>query len=181
VERGLESEPTPLEAAQRGALAFLRREAGFAQVYTVNRAGFPVGRTMGAPVDDDWTVNLVQRGVHRRLGQLRSNPHVEIVWVGAPAPTSVNDHPHVYDFGLTIPRVVFLRGIAEVMDDEWTIEHFERETAIQRAKGHMKAPLRSRENVRDELVGVRVRPVRVRLEGFGEGPETHTWAIEEEQ
>ena len=52
------------------AMRFVRDEAGFAQVYTINRDGFPVGRTMVAVLNDDWSVDLVQRSVHRRLGQL---------------------------------------------------------------------------------------------------------------
>src|SRR5690606_10817713 len=68
----------PDAAVRREVLAFLREEARFAQLYTVDRQGFPVGRTVGAPINDDWSVDLVQRRVHRRLGQLARNPHLEI-------------------------------------------------------------------------------------------------------
>lgn len=177
-ERGDRSgAPKPLEQVQREVLAFLREEAGFAQVYTVNRNEFPVGRTMVAPVNDDWSVDLVQRKVHRRLGQLQRNPRLEIAWVGDPAPDSVNDRPHVYDFGLLVPRVVFLRGIAEFMDGDWTVERFERQTAIQRGKGLTRAPERTPDNIREELVGIHVRPVQVRAEGFGAGPQSFTWPV----
>lgn len=171
-------EPTrPLADVQQAVMAFLRHDAGFAQVYTINRGGFPVGRTMVAPVNDDWSVDLVQRRVHRRLDQLRRDPHIEVAWVGSPAPGSTNDHPHVYDWGLLAPRVVFLRGVAEFMDDEWTVERFRRQTAIQREKGLTKAPVRDADNVRAELVGVHVRPVQVRAEGFGAGPQSFTWTV----
>jgi hypothetical protein len=176
---GSEEPPRSLADVQQAVLAFLQREAGFAQVYTINREGFPVGRTMVAPVNDDWSVDLVQRRVHRRLDQLRRDPHVEVTWVGAPAPGSTNDHPHVYDWGLLVPRVVFLRGIAELMDDEWTVERYQHQTAVQREKGLTKAPVRDAENVRTELIGVRVHPVQVRAEGFGAGPQSFTWAIAE--
>lgn len=169
----------PLALVRREVMAFLTREAGFAQVCTVNRDGFPVARTMGAPVNEDWSVDLIQRGVHRRLGQLRRNPRLEIIWTGSPAPGSVNDRPHVYDFGLAVPRVVFLRGVAEFMDAEWTIDRFQRLTALHRAKGQVKAPERSPDNVRAELVGIRVRPIQVRAEGFGAGAQSYTWKIEE--
>lgn len=167
----------PLEQVQREVMTFLREKAGFAQVYSVNRDQFPVGRTMVAPVNDDWSVDLVQRGVHRRLGQLRRNPRVEVTWVGDPAPDSVNERPHVYDFGLLVPRVVFLRGIAQFMDPEWTLERYTRQTAIQRGKRLTKAPERTPDNVREELVGLAVRPVQVRAEGFGTGPQSFTWTV----
>lgn len=170
--------PRPLDAVQRDAMAFVRDQAGFAQVFTVNRDGFPVGRTMVAPVNPDWSVDLVQRAVHRRLGQIRRDPHVEVVWVGDPLPDSVNDRPHVYDFGLDVPRVVFLRGLARVMDHPWTLERFTRQTAIQRSKGLTRAPERSAENVRDELVGIHIVPVQVRAEGFGVGAQSFTWPVE---
>lgn len=173
--------PRPLDQVQADVMAFLTSEAGFAQVVTVNRDGFPVGRTMVAPVNPDWSVDLVQRRVHRRLGQVRRNPRMEIVWVGTPAADSVNDRPHVYDFGLAIPRAVFVRGLAEVMDDDWTLACFRRQTAVQRAKGLTKAPDRSDDNVRDELVGIRVRPLQVRAEGFGVGAQSVTWRVGERE
>lgn len=172
-----EGPPPPLAKVQQAVLTFLAREAGFAQVYTVNGDGFPVGRTMVAPVNDDWSVDLIQRRVHRRLAQLRRNPRVEITWVGTPALGSTNDHPHVYDWGLLVPRVVFLRGLAEFMGDEWTDQQYQRQSAIQRGKGLTKAPLRDAENVRAELVGIHVHPVQVRAEGFGTGPQSFTWSV----
>ena len=170
----------PAAEVRRAALRFLREEAGFAQLVTVNREGFPVARTVGAPVNDDWSVDLVQRRVHRRLDHLRRNPRVELIWVGTPAPAATNDHPAVYDFGLLAPRAVFLRGFAEPMTEEWTVQRYRRRTAIQRARGLCKAPERDAQNVRAELVGIRVRPVRVRVEGFGIGAEAFSWSVEEE-
>lgn len=168
-----------LDEVQREVMMFLTEEAGFAQVFTVNRVGYPVGRTMVAPIDADWSVVLIQRNVHRRLEQMRRDPHVEIVWVGSPTPDSVNDRPHVYDFGLLIPRVVFLRGLAEFMDEDTTVETFQRQTVIQRTKGLTKAPERAMANIREELVGVRIVPRQIRAEGFGTGAQSFTWTMEE--
>ena len=170
----------PLPEVQQRVLRFLREEAGFAQVVTVNAAGFPVGRTMGAPVADDWSVTLIQRNVHKRIGQLRRNPRLEIIWTAPPAPDSINDRPHVYDFGLAIPRVVFLRGLAEPLDPEETLARFRRQTALHLARGQTRAPEFSDEEVRRELVGLHVRPLRVRAEGFGAGAQSFTWTIDPE-
>lgn len=164
-----------LDRVQREVMRFLTEEAGFAQVFTVNRDGFPVGRTMGAPVAPDWSVELIQRNTHRRLGQLRRNPRVEIVWCGQPAPDSVNDRPHVFDFGLLVPRVVFLRGLAEFMDDDWTVEHYRALSEQHRARGHTRAPNRDAGQVRHDLVGIRVQAIQVRVEGFGAGAQSYTW------
>ncbi len=160
------------------ALRFVQEQAGFAQVYTINRDGFPVGRTMVAVLNDDWTVDLVQRKVHRRLGQIRRNPRMEVVWTGPPRPDSQNDRPHVYDFGLEIPQVVFVRGFAQEMTDDEMVTTYERQTALQRSKGLTRAPLRSSEQAIEELAGVRVAPVQVRAEGFAVGAASFTWNIE---
>jgi hypothetical protein len=167
-----------LADVQQAVRGWLRNEAGFAQLFTINKYGYPVGRTMGAPVDDDFTVHLVQRKVHIRIGQWRRNPRTEVVWTGIPAADSRNDSPHVYDFNLLVPRVVFIRGDAEFMDDAALLEAFERQTAIYRANGWTKAPTRTRENVLAELIGVRIRALQVRAEGFGEGATSFTWRPE---
>jgi uncharacterized pyridoxamine 5'-phosphate oxidase family protein len=86
------------EQVKAAVMDFLRNEAQFAQVVSINKDGFPVARTMGAPINPDWSVTLVQRNTHRRIGQLRRNPRVEIIWTGNPAPGSANDSPHVYNF-----------------------------------------------------------------------------------
>lgn len=153
------------------------QEAGFAHVVTMNRDGFPVGRTMGVTLKADWTAILVQRRVHRRLGQLRRNPKLEIIWTGTPAPGSRNDHPHVYDYGRLIPRVVFLRGLAELLGEAETWREYREQTARNRAQGWTRAPERNDTNVAAELVGIRVRPVRVRAEGFGEEAQVFTWRV----
>jgi hypothetical protein len=171
-------ESAETRAVQQSVFGFLQTEVGFAQLCTVNRDGFPVARTMGAHVNDDWSVDLIQRQGHRRLDQLRHNPRVEIIWVGTPTPDSTNDHPHVFDFGLLVPRVVFLRGVADFMDAEWTVQRFTQLAEIQRAQGHIKAPERTAENIRAELVGVRICPVQIRAEGFGVGARSYTWTTE---
>lgn len=168
------NQPDPGNVRQ-AALRFVQEEAGFAQVFTINRHGFPVGRTMVAVLNDDWTVDLVQRNVHRRLGQLRRNPRLEVLWSGAPRPESVNDRPHVYDVGWAVPRAVFVRGLAEVMSQQLLVQTYEQHTARQRAKGLTKAPRRSPAEVSAELVGLRVSPLQVRAEGFGLGAASFTW------
>ena len=165
----------PLADLQREALDWLHTEAGFAQVFSINKAGYPVGRTMAAPVDDTFTVWLVQRNVHKRLLHWKRNPRTEVVWAGTPAAGSRNDTPHVYDCNLLVPRAVFVRGDAEFLDEATLVEVFQRQTAIHRSRGWTRAPERTAENIVAELVGVRIRPIQIRIEGFGDGAESFTW------
>ena len=157
------------------AREFVTAEAGFAQVTTLNRAGFPTARTVSAFLAPDWSVQLVQRGIHRRLDQVRRDPHVLVTWTGTPAPGSRNEAPAVFDLGLLIPRVVFVQGLAEEMDEEETWATYAAQDRRLREHGHTGAPVRDRANAATELAGLRIRPVRVRLEGFGAGAEAFTW------
>ena len=165
---------------ESAAREFVLTEAGFAQVTTIDRRGFPVVRTMTAFLADGWAVDLVQRRGHRRIAQWRRDPHTTVTWVGGPAPGATNERPHVFDLSLLPPRVVSIRGTAEEMPPEWTVRRYLEELDRLRARGGTRAPVRSREQAEDELVGVRIHPVRVRLEGFGAGAESFTIDCREE-
>lgn len=164
----------PDDVLQR-AQAFVRDEAGFAQVVTLDRHGYPVGRSATAFLRPDWSVALVHRRTHARLVQVRRDPRVLVTWVGTPAPGASNENPHVFDVGRLPARVVLVRGTAELADDDWTEEVYRRALEEQRAAGYTRAPVRSAEQVRTDLVGLHVRPYRVRLEGFGEGAASADW------
>lgn len=157
------------------ALAFARDEVPFAQVVTLDVRGYPVARTATAFLADDWSVALVHRRTHARLAQVTRDPRVLLVWTGTPAAGASNEHPHVFDVGALPPRAVLVRGTAEVADDAWTEATYRRHLEEQRAAGRTKAPVRDPEQVRADLVGLRVRPYRVRLEGFGEGAQAFDW------
>jgi hypothetical protein len=165
-------------AQSRAALLaqrFVHDEASFAQLTTVDGRGYPVTRTMTAFLLEGWTVGTVQRRAHRRLGQWRQHPQTEVLWVGTPRPGATNQNPHVFDIGRLPPRVVSVRGDAQIMPEEWTEQVYRRAVTAQRALGHTRAPLRSPAEVAAELVGVRIRPFRVRLEGFGDGAQSFTF------
>ena len=166
--------PEVLAAAQ----AFVIEEAGFAQVTTRDQWGFPVARTMTAFLQPDWSVDLVQRRSHTRLRQLQAEPRLLGTWVGAPRPGATNERPHVFDIGQLPPRAVLLRGTAAFMDDAWTMDRYLRHVGDQRAQGFDRAKLRDPEQVTADLVGVRVAPFRLRLEGFGEGAQSFDVTID---
>jgi hypothetical protein len=164
-----------LGLARARAAAFVQTEAGFAQVTTIGRHGLPVGRTMSAFLVDDWSVELLQRGTHHRVAQLRRDPRVLVTWVGTPAEGAHNDRPHVFDLGLLVPRVVFVQGYAEPLDEEQTWAGYQAHSRELRTRGGTRAPERDRADVAAALVGFRVHPARVRLEGFGEAAESFGW------
>jgi hypothetical protein len=168
-----------LARAQQAAVAFVLGEAGFAQVTTLDPLGYPVVRTMTAFLDRDWSVELVQRRSHRRLAQWRRDPRTLVSWLGSPAPGSSNERPHVFDIGRLVPRMVSIRGRAELMPPEWTVRCYQRHLQEQRQHGYTRAPVRNPEQVVEELAGVRVRPIRIRLEGFGQEAQSFTWTIDQ--
>ena len=157
------------------AESFVRTEAGFAQVTTLDAYGYPVSRSATAFLADRFAVDLVQRRVHRRLEQIATNPRLLVTWVGSPALGATNERPHVFDIGRLPDRAVLVRGTAEVMDDGWTWEVYARHRAEQLAGGHVRAPARDRDQAVADLVGIRVHPYRVRLEGFGDGAQSFDW------
>jgi hypothetical protein len=168
---------TDLATAQEAARRFVLQEAGFAQVTTLDRHGYPVGRSMTAFLNPDWSVDLVQRRVHARMAQLRRTPAALVTWVGSAAAGATNEHPHVFDIGRLPPRAVFIRGATAFLDDDATEACYRREIEAQRARGLTRAPLREREQVAADLIGVRLTPYRVRLEGFGEGPQSFDFTV----
>lgn len=159
------------------AESFVRTEAGFAQVTTLDGSGYPVSRSMTAFLADGFWVHLVQRRVHRRNQQLASDPRLLVAWIGSPAAGATNERPHVFDLGRLPDRAVMVRGTAEPMDEEWTWQVYARHHGEQLARGQHRAPTRDRDQVAAELVGFRVHPYRVRLEGFGQGAQSFDWRV----
>lgn len=160
------------------AREFVRSDAGFAQLTTIDRSGFPVARSMTAFLEDDWSVSLVQRRVHARIAQMQRNDHALVTWVGTPAPGATNERPHVFDLGRLPPRAVYVRGRVVFMDEQWTEACYREQLTSQRARGHTAAPVRTAAEVGRDLVGVRLLPVRIRLEGFGEGAQAFDWTVQ---
>lgn len=159
------------------AEGFVRDEAGFAVVTTLDAQGYPVSRSMTAFLGEGFVVNLVQRRSHRRLEQLRRDPRLLVAWFGLPAPGATNDRPHVFDLGRLPSRAVMVRGHAQFMGEAWTWDTYSGARADQLARGHDRAPVRDRAQVATDLIGIRVHPYRLRLEGFGDGAQSFDWRV----
>lgn len=159
------------------AEAFVRDDAGFAVVTTLDAHGYPVSRSMTAFLAEDFAVNLVQRRSHRRLEQLRRDPRLLVAWLGSPAPGATNERPHVFDLGRLPARAVMVRGQAQFMGEAWTWDTYASARTEQVARGDDRAPARDRGQVAADLIGIRVHPYRVRLEGFGDGAQSFDWRV----
>jgi general stress protein 26 len=153
----------PIDQVKREVMEWLQTKAGFAQVYTINKDGFPTGRTMGAPVNDDWSVDLIQGNQgYDRVNQVRQNPKLEILWIDTRSDQ-------------VVPKAVFLRGVGEVYEGDRVIEEYDRRWALNQQRGRARGEKRPADEVRRTLIGIKVRPERIRVEGFGEGSEVFIW------
>lgn len=160
---------------RRAVRALLDQGPRFAQLVTVDGSGAPVTRTVGAEVGPDWTVELLTRREHARLKQLAANPLMQLLFVAEPLTTEPPAHPAVIDYGLPVPRLVALSGVAEPMDADATRRSYRRQSEAALARGCHRAPHRTPDQVDADLVGLRVRVHRVRAEGFGGERLAETW------
>jgi hypothetical protein len=172
-----EAEQQQIRAAFGRAQSFVQTEAAFAQVTTIAADGYPVVRTMTAFLEQDWSVSLVQRRLHSRIRQWGKDSRTLVSWLGSPAPGASNESPHVFDINALPPRLVSVRGDVEFMPDDWTVARYEEHVREQRSRGYVRAPHRTAEEVVRDLVGVSLRPRRVRVEGFTDGARSFTWNI----
>jgi hypothetical protein len=168
-----------LGAVQEEVRALLSERPHFAQLITVDGAGSPVTRTVGAQLGPDGTVEMVVRAGHARLRQLAANPRLQLVFVGPPRSQEPVARPAVIDYGLPAPRVVALSGSAEPMSPTETVRCYRRQTDQARERGHHRAPERTDAEVRAELAGVRMRVTKIRAEGFDAEALALTWAVDE--
>lgn len=158
---------------------FVHAEAGFAQVTTLDRHGYPVARSMTALLAQDWLVELVQRGSHARLAQLRRDPRMLVTWVAPGADDASPAYPHVFDIGRRPQRAVMIRGTARFLDPDRTWATYSAHSDRLRALGHRQAPVRDAADVAAQLTGLQVIPYRLRLEGFGDGAQSFDWTVGE--
>jgi hypothetical protein len=151
----------PLADVQQDAFAWLDTFAGFCQVFTINRDGFPTGRTMGGPINADWSVDLIQGQTgFDRVNQVRANNRLELLWI---------------DTAERVPKAVFLRGTGEIYEGDRVVDEYNRRMERNASRGRPAAHVLSADEVKATLIGIKVTPVRIRVEGFGERSEVYAW------
>ena len=124
------------------ARAFVRDEAGFAQVTTIDGHGYPVCRSMTAFLLDGWSVDLCSVAATGGSASCAANPRRWSPGSARRPRGRTNERPHVFDLGRLPPRAVSVRGTRELMDDDWTEAVYARHAGDSALEDSTRAPLR---------------------------------------
>lgn len=132
-----------------------------AQLFTLDRDGYPAGRSVGVLLNDDWTVDCLADRTRGRALQAAANPRVAIMWDDGAQP---------------VPRVLFIRGDAEVQEGVPMLEAHRRRMDNFIRRGEPRSP-RAAEELLRHMVNIRITPRRIRIEGFGKGTESFDFVV----
>jgi hypothetical protein len=144
------------------ALDWLRSYRNFPQLQSVNKAGFPIGRTTWFPIEDDWSIHATGYRGNYRVKQIRNNPHLEAMWL---------------DTTETPTRSVRIRGLGYHTVDESLVRIYNEREDIARAGGGGFGPRLFDKEITDTVCCTHITPLRVRLEGFGQQDSPLVWDV----
>jgi hypothetical protein len=138
-----------------------------AQVVTLNRNGRPIGRTLGADLNPDFTVDLLTSPFIGRVKQVRRSPEMLFSWVEGKRP------------GCTWPRVVFARGSGAILQGDPVVAAYEARVARYGKLPHLvRIDMTFEEPRRLDLDEIRARMCvihfvadEIRAEGFSAADE----------
>jgi hypothetical protein len=133
-----------------------------AQVVTLDRGGRPIGRTLGAELNPDFTVDLLTFPFMGRVKQVRRNPVMLFSWVEGKRP------------GCIYPRVVFARGSGTVLEGDAVVAEYEGKLARYGKLPHLVRSDMSFENprrldpdeIRARMCVIHFIADEIRAEGF---------------
>ncbi len=145
------------------ALDWVQSYKNFPQLHSVNKAGFPVGRTTWFPIEGDWSIHATGYRGNARVQQIRNNPHLEAMWLDTTGP---------------VPRVVRIRGLGYHTEGESLIRIYNEREDIARAKGDGFGERLSGKDITDTVCCTHITPLRVRLAGFGDGEASLEWDVD---
>ncbi len=144
------------------ALEWLRTYKNFPQLHSVNKAGFPIGRTTYYPIEEDWSIHATGYRGNYRVKQIRDNPHLEAMWLDtAGSPT----------------KSVRIRGLGYHTVDESLVRIYNEREDKARAGGEGFGPRLFDKEITDTVCCTHITPLRVRLEGFGERDSPLVWDV----
>ena len=144
------------------ALDWLRTYSNFPQLHSVNKAGFPIGRTTWFPIEDDWSIHATGYRGNYRVRQIRNNPHLEAMWL------DTTDSP---------PKSVRIRGLGYHTVDESLVRIYNEREDIARAGGDGFGPRLFDKEITDTVCCTHITPLRVCLEGFGKQKSSLVWDV----
>ena len=139
------------------ALAWIRGYKNFPQLYSINKDGYPIGRTTWFPVEDDWSIDATGYRGNARVKQIRKNPHLEAMWL---------------DTTVKPVKTVRIRGLGYHTVDESLVQIYDRGEDEARAKGEGFGERLTGKAITDTVCCTHITPRNVGLEGFGGGSST---------
>ncbi len=145
------------------ALDWIRSYKNFPQLHSVNKAGFPLGRTTWFPIEDDWSIHATGYRGNARVQQIRNNPHLEAMWLDTMGP---------------VTRVVRIRGLGYHTEGESLIRIYDEREDIARAEGEGFGERLSGKDITDTVCCTHITPLKVRLAGFGNGEASQEWDVD---
>ena len=145
------------------ALDWIRSYNNFPQLHSINKAGFPIGRTTWFPIEDDWSIHATGYRGNSRVKQIRNNPHLEAMWLDTTGQTT---------------RVVRIRGVGYHTESASLIRIYNEREDIARSKGDGFGERLSGKDITDTVCCTHITPLRVRLAGFGNGKALLEWDVD---
>jgi len=138
-----------------------------AQMITIDRHGMPIGRTLGADLKPDYTVDLLTFPHFGRVKHLRRRPQSLLIWVEGKQP------------GCVYPRAVFVRGTAAIFEGNPVVEAYAARVAQGRELPHLVRPDMTFEEprvleaaeIRERMCLIRFTADEIRAEGFSAGSD----------
>ncbi|GIW11754.1 MAG: hypothetical protein KatS3mg061_2811 [Dehalococcoidia bacterium] len=121
------------------------------QMVTIDRNGLPTGRTLGATLNPDYTVDIITIATlgFKRIEQVQRNPGVLFIWwerEASPGP---------------VPRVVFAKCLGEVLTGEPVLAWYDRAVAAGRTFEGV-----TREQAAERWALIHCQVKQFRAEGF---------------
>ena len=146
-------------------LDWVRSYRNFPQLHSVNKAGFPIGRTTWFPIEDDWSIHATGYRGNHRVKQIRNNPHLEAMWLDTTGSQT---------------KVIRIRGLGYHTVDESLVRIYNEREDKARARGEGFGPRLYDTDITDTVCCTHITPLRVRLEGFGEHNSSLDWDVDPE-
>ena len=144
------------------AMQWIKSYKNFPQLHSINKAGFPIGRTTWFPIEDDWSIHATGYRGNARVQQIRNNPHLEAMWLDTTGP---------------VTRAVRIRGIGYHTENESLVRIYDEREDIARAQGEGFGERLTGKQISDTVCCTHITPQKVRVTGFGNGDERLHWNV----
>jgi len=152
-----------MDEEKKQALDWIYSYKNFPQLYSINKAGFPIGRTTWFPIEDDWSIHATGYRGNARVQHIRRNPHLEAMWL---------------DTTESVVKVVRIRALGYNTDNDSLVRIYDEREDIARAAGDSFGDRLVGKDITDTVCCTHLTPQRVTLEGFGGSPTPVVWDVD---